>query len=60
MSYSPLLGGAERILLDVASAAPEPPLLACPPGPLADAWPSEHLPLTERPLELRATLRDGC
>lgn len=58
VSYSPLLGGAERILLDVAAAAPEPPLLASPPGPLAAAWPFEHLPLTPRPLELRASLRD--
>ena len=37
VSYSGVLGGAERVLLEVASGLEEPPLIACPPGPLADA-----------------------
>ncbi len=36
-SYSGLLGGAERVLLDWAAAAPPGSVLACPSGPLADA-----------------------
>jgi GT2 family glycosyltransferase/glycosyltransferase involved in cell wall biosynthesis len=37
VSYSSMLGGAERQLLDFASAFPQPPALACPDGPLAGA-----------------------
>lgn len=36
VTYSGVLGGAERVLLE-AAAAVDGPLLACPPGPLADA-----------------------
>jgi N-acetylglucosaminyl-diphospho-decaprenol L-rhamnosyltransferase len=61
VSYSGLLGGAERLLLDVADGLPEPPLLACPPGPLADAARARGLgvfELRERSLELRRGARD--
>ena len=37
VSYSGLLGGGERLLLDMADGLPDPPLIACPAGPLADA-----------------------
>jgi glycosyltransferase involved in cell wall biosynthesis len=37
VSYSGVLGGAERILLDVAEGLDRPALLACPEGALADA-----------------------
>jgi glycosyltransferase involved in cell wall biosynthesis len=36
-SYSGLLGGAERVLLDCATRLPRPALVACPEGPLAAA-----------------------
>jgi glycosyltransferase involved in cell wall biosynthesis len=36
-SYSGLLGGAERVLLDCATRLPAPVVVACPRGPLADA-----------------------
>jgi N-acetylglucosaminyl-diphospho-decaprenol L-rhamnosyltransferase len=61
VSYSGLLGGAERLLLDVAGGLPEPPLLACPPGRLADAARARGLgvfDLRERSLELRRSARD--
>ncbi len=61
MSYSGLLGGAERVLLDVATRLPEPPLLACPDGPLARAAREQGLgvfELGERSLELRRSARD--
>jgi glycosyltransferase involved in cell wall biosynthesis len=56
VSYSGLLGGAERILLDGATRLGRPALLACPEGPLAAATRAAGLPvaaLTERPLRLR-------
>ena len=56
VSYAGLLGGAERILLEVADGPAEPPLIACPPGPLADAARARGLgvfELRERGLELR-------
>jgi N-acetylglucosaminyl-diphospho-decaprenol L-rhamnosyltransferase len=56
VSYSGLLGGAERVLLEVASGLEEPPLIACPPGALADAARSRGIgvfELRERSLELR-------
>ncbi len=56
VSYSGVLGGAERVLLEVASGLEEPPLIACPPGPLADAARERGigvLELRERSLELR-------
>jgi GT2 family glycosyltransferase/glycosyltransferase involved in cell wall biosynthesis len=55
-SYSGLLGGAERVLLDVAVALDETPALACPEGALAErarAAGLHVLALSERPLELR-------
>src|SRR5262245_26670669 len=36
-SYSGLLGGAERVLLDCAARLPRPAVIACPEGPLAQA-----------------------
>jgi glycosyltransferase involved in cell wall biosynthesis len=36
-SYSGLLGGAERVLLDCATRLPRPAVVACPEGPLAEA-----------------------
>jgi glycosyltransferase involved in cell wall biosynthesis len=36
-SYSGLLGGAERVLLDCATRLPRPAVIACPEGALADA-----------------------
>ncbi len=56
VSYSGLLGGAERVLLEMASGLKEPPLIACPPGPLADAARARGVgvfELRERSLELR-------
>ncbi|HEY6780130.1 MAG TPA: glycosyltransferase [Thermoleophilaceae bacterium] len=61
VSYSGLLGGAERVLLDIARGLPEPPLLACPDGPLAQAAREDGLgvfQLRERSLELRHGPRD--
>jgi glycosyltransferase involved in cell wall biosynthesis len=60
VSYSPLLGGAERILLDLAPALGRA-ALACPPGPLADAVVEaglESRELRPRRLELRRSARD--
>jgi glycosyltransferase involved in cell wall biosynthesis len=51
-SYSGLLGGAERVLLDCATRLERPLAIACPPGPLADAAGALHVPLRERPLRL--------
>jgi glycosyltransferase involved in cell wall biosynthesis len=45
-----LLGGAERVLLDWSRALARPALLACPPGPLADAAGLEVVALPERSL----------
>ena len=60
-SYSGALGGAERILLDVASGLPEPPELALPEGPLAEEARARGLgvfELQERSLVLRASTRN--
>jgi glycosyltransferase involved in cell wall biosynthesis len=60
VSYSSVLGGAERILLDVARGLEPSPTLACPPGPLAEAARAtvpEVLALKPRPLALRDGLR---
>jgi glycosyltransferase involved in cell wall biosynthesis len=46
-SYSGLLGGAERVLLDCATRLPRPVLVACPSGPLADAAIAAGLPHAE-------------
>jgi hypothetical protein len=56
VSFAPILGGAERILLDWAAALERPVVLACPPGPLAERAITagfEHAPLAERPLARR-------
>lgn len=61
VSYTSILGGAERILLDHADALPGPAALACPEGPLADrarAAGIAVLPLRQRRVELRASARD--
>ncbi|MET0761536.1 MAG: glycosyltransferase [Thermoleophilaceae bacterium] len=60
VSYSSALGGAERILLDVASGVADA-RLACPPGPLADSARAvglQAIPMRPRSLELRRTPRD--
>ena len=56
VSYSGVLGGAERLLVDIAGGLPQAPALACPEGPLADAARAAGLPvfaLRARALELR-------
>ena len=61
MSYSSLLGGAERFLLDLAAGLDPTPALACPEGPLADQASAAGLhviALPRRSLDLRATARD--
>jgi len=61
VSYTSLLGGAERILLDHATALSGPVALACPDGPLADrarAAGIEVATLATRRVELRASVRD--
>jgi glycosyltransferase involved in cell wall biosynthesis len=57
LSYSGVLGGAERILLDGATRLGAPAALACPEGPLAAAARAAGLPvraLPERTLQLRS------
>jgi glycosyltransferase involved in cell wall biosynthesis len=57
LSYSGVLGGAERILLDGASRLGAPAAVACPEGPLAAAARAAGLPvhvLPERTLQLRS------
>jgi glycosyltransferase involved in cell wall biosynthesis len=57
VSYSSVLGGAERILLDVAGGV-DGAAIACPAGPLEDRARTARLPTTplrRRPLELRAS-----
>ena len=62
MSYSGLMGGSERILLDLTSRLGHlDPVVACPPGALSDALRERGIrvfPLRRRRLELRATVRD--
>jgi glycosyltransferase involved in cell wall biosynthesis len=56
-SYSGVLGGAERVLLDSATRLQRPVLIACPEGPLAAevrAAGLAHAPLAERSLRLGA------
>jgi glycosyltransferase involved in cell wall biosynthesis len=56
ISAAGVLGGAERVLLAWAQALERPALLACPPGPLAEAAASAGLrvaPLRDRPLRRR-------
>ena len=57
VSYSGVLGGAERVLLDCATRLGRPALLACPDGPLAEAARAAALPvapLREHSPRLRA------
>jgi glycosyltransferase involved in cell wall biosynthesis len=59
-SYSGLLGGAERVLLDCATGM-DSAAVACPEGPLARAAREAGLPVTllsPQPLELRHRPRD--
>jgi N-acetylglucosaminyl-diphospho-decaprenol L-rhamnosyltransferase len=61
VSYAGVLGGAERLLLDVAGVLGDTPSLACPDGALAERARAAGLhviELRERPLELRAGVRD--
>ncbi|MEA2474636.1 MAG: N-acetylglucosaminyl-diphospho-decaprenol L-rhamnosyltransferase [Thermoleophilaceae bacterium] len=61
VSYSGLMGGSERILLDLAPRLSGGVAVACPEGPLAErlrAVGVHVFPLRRRRLELRATLRD--
>jgi N-acetylglucosaminyl-diphospho-decaprenol L-rhamnosyltransferase len=61
VSYSSLLGGAERFLLDLAAGLDTTPALACPEGPLADQARAAGLhviALPRRSLDLRASARD--
>src|SRR4051794_6111160 len=54
-SYSGLLGGAERVLLDCATRIARPLLVACPEGPLAAAVRAaglRHARVAERSLRL--------
>ena len=55
VSYSGVLGGAERVLLDCATRLDRPVLVACPEGELAAALRAAglaHVRLRERPLRL--------
>jgi glycosyltransferase involved in cell wall biosynthesis len=61
VSYSPVVGGAELILLDFARGVDGEVVVANPPGPLlarAEATGFSVHPLTERRRQLRASLRD--
>lgn len=56
-SYSGVLGGAERVLLDCATRMRRPVTVACPEGPLAEALRAAgvpHAPVEARPLERSA------
>ncbi|WP_028066341.1 glycosyltransferase [Solirubrobacter soli] len=55
VSYSGLLGGAERVLLDAVTRIERPLVVACPDGPLADALREAgiaHAGVAERPLKV--------
>jgi N-acetylglucosaminyl-diphospho-decaprenol L-rhamnosyltransferase len=61
VSYSGLMGGSERILLDLAPRLSGSVAVACPEGPMAErlrAVGVHVFPLRRRRLQLRATLRD--
>src|SRR3954454_22798346 len=56
-TYSGVLGGAERVLLDCVTRLESPLRVACPPGPLAEALQAagiEHVPLKDRGLRKSA------
>jgi glycosyltransferase involved in cell wall biosynthesis len=61
VSYSGMLGGAERLLLELAAGRSAPTALACPPGPLAEAARERGVRVVSfrpRRLELRASAAD--
>jgi glycosyltransferase involved in cell wall biosynthesis/GT2 family glycosyltransferase len=61
VSYSGLMGGSERILIDMAPRLSGGVAVACPEGPLAERLREVGVhvfPLRRRRLQLRATLRD--
>ena len=61
VSYAGVLGGAERLLLDMAGGLAQTPTLACPEGALAERARDAGihvLTIPERRLELRAGARD--
>jgi glycosyltransferase involved in cell wall biosynthesis/GT2 family glycosyltransferase len=60
-SYTSAAGGAERLLLDVATGLDAPPLIACPAGWLADEARAAGFTVFELParsLHVRGSLRD--
>jgi glycosyltransferase involved in cell wall biosynthesis/GT2 family glycosyltransferase len=60
VTYSGLWGGAERVLLDVATGLEDPTVLLCPDGELATRARAAGLPVLarpERPRELRGGMR---
>src|SRR3954454_25377731 len=60
-SYTSAAGGAERLLLDVATGLDDPPLIACPSGWLADEARALGLTVFELPLRslhVRRSARD--
>jgi len=62
VSYSGVLGGAERVLLDAVTRIERPLTVACPDGPLAQALRAAgiaHAPVAERPLQLSLTHAAG-
>ncbi len=59
VSYSGILGGAERVLLDFAGGLSDEAVIACPPGDLAERARAAGIPvlaLVARPLALRASV----
>ncbi len=61
-SYSGLLGGAERVLLDCATRLPRPALVGCPEGELAEAVQAaglRHARIAGGTLRLRASSPGG-
>jgi glycosyltransferase involved in cell wall biosynthesis len=58
VSYSGVLGGAERVLLDCATRLGRPALVACPEGPLAEAARAAALPVAA--LRERSARRRGA
>ena len=63
VSYSGILGGAERLLVDYAATLPGDRCVACPAGPLADAARAAGLPvlvLPTRSLRLRGGLQQAA
>jgi GT2 family glycosyltransferase/glycosyltransferase involved in cell wall biosynthesis len=60
VTHSSERGGAGRFLVDVVAGLPGPAVVACPPGPVADACRARGVPvvlLRERPLNVRGGVR---